>query len=272
MFYSSQAAELRAFLRDRLGLKGSDVGEGWLIFDAPEADLGVHPTDAKGPASGTADISFYCHDIAGTVRELKSRGVEFTQDIEDHGYGLVTFFEVPGGFKVQLYQAKYTKSTGKAYRKGAVGAMMDEYERALDELVALIRRLSDEEFLAVRDRQTKDEDCRSIQTVMRHVASAGYGYAVYIRQATGEKSERPQVPLEPRLASLDRLAAVRSFTEATLADKWEWTDQQIMGLRIQSPWGPVFDLEQMLEHAIVHVLRHRRQIERFLSEPQFRPS
>lgn len=109
MFYSSEAEHLRAFLRDKLGLTGTDVGEGWLIFDAPEADLGVHPTEGEKVASGTAEISFYCDDIDATVRELKSRGVEFVQDIEDHGYGLVTFFRVPGSFSVQLYQPKYSK-------------------------------------------------------------------------------------------------------------------------------------------------------------------
>lgn len=110
MFYSSKPEELRAFLRDKLGLKGTDVGEGWLIFDPPEADLGVHPTEGEEDvASGTANISFYCDDIGQTVRELKSKGVEFTQDIEDHGYGLVTHFKVPGGFSVQLYQPRYVK-------------------------------------------------------------------------------------------------------------------------------------------------------------------
>jgi catechol 2,3-dioxygenase-like lactoylglutathione lyase family enzyme len=109
MFYSSQADELRKFLRDKLGLQGSDVGDGWLIFDAPEADLGVHPTEDSGAASGTADISFYCDDIEDTVHDLTSKGVEFTRKIEDHGYGLVTYFKVPGGFEIQLYQPAYSK-------------------------------------------------------------------------------------------------------------------------------------------------------------------
>lgn len=109
MFYSSQADELRTFLKDKLGLKGTDVGGGWLIFDPPEADLGVHPTEENGAASGTSDISFYCDDIEATVSELKGRGVEFTQDVEDHGYGFVTHFKVPGDFVVQLYQPKYAK-------------------------------------------------------------------------------------------------------------------------------------------------------------------
>ena len=109
LLYSSKAEELRAFLRDKLSLPGTDVGGGWLIFDAPEADLGVHPTGDNEPASGTADISFYCDDINATVAELKAKGVEFTGDIEDHGYGLVTFFKVPGDFVIQLYEPRYSK-------------------------------------------------------------------------------------------------------------------------------------------------------------------
>lgn len=109
MFYSSQAVELRSFFKEKLGFSGTDLGGGWLIFDPPEADLGVHPTEGDEPTSGTADISFYCDNIDQTVGELKARGVEFTQAVEDHGYGLVTFFKAPGDFKVQLYQPKYKK-------------------------------------------------------------------------------------------------------------------------------------------------------------------
>lgn len=109
MFYSSQARELREFLRDKLGFSGTDVGDGWMIFDLPEADMGVHPTETSGPPSGTMDISFYCDDIAAAVQTLQQRGVTFVQPVEDHGYGLVTRMQVPGGFTVQLYQPRYEK-------------------------------------------------------------------------------------------------------------------------------------------------------------------
>jgi catechol 2,3-dioxygenase-like lactoylglutathione lyase family enzyme len=110
MFYSSDAAALRAFIRDKLGFSFTDVGDGWLIFDLPEADMGVHPTDGPdGAANGTHDISFYCDDIESTVKELKAKGVEFTQPVEDHGYGFVTMFRMPGDLVVQLYQPKYQK-------------------------------------------------------------------------------------------------------------------------------------------------------------------
>ena len=110
MFYSSKADELRIFLGDKLGLKSTDVGDGWLIFDVPEAEMGCHPAeDEDGSRTGTHDISFYCDNIEETVKSLKQKGVEFTKEIEDFGYGLVTFFKVPGDFEIQLFQPKYVK-------------------------------------------------------------------------------------------------------------------------------------------------------------------
>ena len=111
MFYTSEPEALRAFLRDKLAFPFTDVGEGWLIFDLPEADMGCHPSDegVPGKQNGTHNISFYCDDIAETVAELELRGVEFTGGIEDMGFGLVAFFKMPGELTVQLYQPHYTK-------------------------------------------------------------------------------------------------------------------------------------------------------------------
>jgi hypothetical protein len=111
MFYSSQPEATRAFLRDKLRFPCADAGGGWLIFQMPEADMGVHPSDeleADGRPSGTPDVSFYCDDIHRTVAELRSRGVEFTDPIKDVGYGLNTYFRMPGNVRVQLYQPAYT--------------------------------------------------------------------------------------------------------------------------------------------------------------------
>ena len=109
LFYSTDADAARAFLRDKLQLPHTDVGGGWLIFDLPEADLGVHPVD-HGAKPGAHDVSFYCDDIHGTVKELESRGVVFKGPPADHGYGWVTYFEMPGGVTVQLYEPSYQKS------------------------------------------------------------------------------------------------------------------------------------------------------------------
>jgi len=110
MFYSSAPEALRAFIRDKLGFPCTDIGGGWLIFDLPEADMGCHPADDQpGQHSGAHHISFYCDDIETTVAELTARGVEFTEEIKDEGFGFVTHFRVPGDAQVMLYQAKYSK-------------------------------------------------------------------------------------------------------------------------------------------------------------------
>ena len=62
MFYTSEPEALRAFLRDKLGFPYTDVGDGWLIFDLPEADMGCHPAEDGGSA-GEHNISFYCDDV-----------------------------------------------------------------------------------------------------------------------------------------------------------------------------------------------------------------
>jgi len=114
MFYSSKVEELRKFIKEKLQFTYSDLGEGWLIFDLPEADMGCHPADADdGSLSGTHNISFYCDDINETVKELKSRGVEFVDEITNAGYGLVTHFIMPGKVEVQLYEPLYDKSAKK---------------------------------------------------------------------------------------------------------------------------------------------------------------
>jgi catechol 2,3-dioxygenase-like lactoylglutathione lyase family enzyme len=112
MFYTSEPEALRTFLRDKLGFPAHDVGEGWLIFDMPEADMGCHPADEEAP-SGTHDISFYCDDIGRTVTELEARGVEFLGPVVDRGYGLVTHFRAPGGLEIQLYQPRYSKGAAR---------------------------------------------------------------------------------------------------------------------------------------------------------------
>ncbi|HEX8285989.1 MAG TPA: DinB family protein [Pyrinomonadaceae bacterium] len=153
-----------------------------------------------------------------------------------------------------------------AYRSGAVGALMDEYERAAAELARLVGRIPDDEFVRVVDARTDDDDCRSAQTIMSHVVGAAYGYADYIREQFSIASTRPRYTLLARRESLTQLDAALEYTAETLEGRWEMSGEEISRTVINSRWGAVYDLEGLLEHAIVHVLRHRRQIEKFIQQ------
>ena len=154
----------------------------------------------------------------------------------------------------------------KTYRNGAIGALMDEYERAASELKRLVEQIPDEEYTRIVDSQTQDEDCRSAQTIMSHVVRAAYGYADYIREQISVESTRPQPRLLSRRESLEQLDAALGYTVQTLDGRWEMSAEEISGIVIKTRWGAVYDAEGMLEHAIVHVLRHRRQIEKFIRQ------
>lgn len=142
--------------------------------------------------------------------------------------------------------------------------MMDEYERAAEVLKSIIEHVSEEDFTRIVDTDTKDENCRSIQTIIYHVVRAGYLYADYIRESFGISSAKPErEPVQCHEAT-EKIDAMLVYTDQTLEGKWQMTDEEIQAVSMKVRWGVTYDLEQLLEHAIVHILRHRRQIERFL--------
>lgn len=153
----------------------------------------------------------------------------------------------------------------KTYRPGAIGALLDEYQRAIADLQQTIADISDEELVTIADSKTSDTRCKSVQTILSHVVSAGRGYAVYIRQLTGQKIEYPngifRLTINDYKKDLDDLFI---FTVDTFKNIQENELEQFdSDKKIMTFWGQVYDIEQITEHAIVHILRHRRQIEKF---------
>lgn len=151
---------------------------------------------------------------------------------------------------------------------GASGALLDEYEKAINALIEVISGVSDTQLTVIVDHQTKDEDCRSIQTILTHVVRAGYAYAVYIRRHKGETTSfvKPD-HLPATTLYTDALKKMFQYTEKVFDDYPDLTlEEYDPGKKMLVSWGQYYDVEQLMEHAIVHILRHRRQIERFLDQ------
>jgi catechol 2,3-dioxygenase-like lactoylglutathione lyase family enzyme len=107
LIYAEDADAARAFLRDVLGFSSVDAGGGWLIFELPPGELAVHPGPGSGHEVGDHELAFMCHDIEGTVAELKEKGVEFTAPVTQESYGLITRFRVPGAGEIGLYEPRH---------------------------------------------------------------------------------------------------------------------------------------------------------------------
>lgn len=153
----------------------------------------------------------------------------------------------------------------KTYRPGAIGAILDEYERALEDLKKLVASLSESDFTRILDNQTDDPDCKSTQTIIRHVINSGFGYPNYIRAYFNEEIHKPELWVLSKDESLRMLDEMFKYNVATFAHRCNMTEVEAEAVKFKTRWGPEHSLESIMEHAIVHVLRHRRQIERLLS-------
>ncbi len=153
------------------------------------------------------------------------------------------------------------------HRKGAIGALLDVYENALTSLGHVVATIPDSLLTEVIDPHTTSPNCRSFQQILSHVVHCGHGYATYIHNLKGPQCVMPgKIFHETTAAYLTDLRDIITATENILAafadDELEQLDD---ALKIKVSWGQLYDIEQLMEHAIVHVLRHQRQVEKLLA-------
>ncbi len=151
--------------------------------------------------------------------------------------------------------------------KGGVKALLDEYKKAINELNSIIKPLNEHNLLMVVDNETNDPDCKSIQTILTHIVCSGYGYTIYIENSLGLNKSRLEREtydnVEQYISQLNLMFAYcENFFKKNTHLTIEQTDNS---KKIKVNWGQQYDIEQLLEHAIVHVLRHRRQISNFIT-------
>ncbi len=104
IIYSTNPAADRAFFRDILHLPHVDVGEGWLIFGLPPAEVAVHPADQ----SGRQELYLLCDDVETFVQEMTKRRISCTP-IQSQSWGWLTHITLPGGGQLGVYQPRHAR-------------------------------------------------------------------------------------------------------------------------------------------------------------------
>ena len=107
IIYSTKPEADRAFLRDVLALPHVDVGDGWLIFALPPAELAVHPS----PTNDGHALYLMCDDIEAFVTEMKTHQIDCGL-VENPGWGLITHVSLPGGGRLGVYQPRHARPRG----------------------------------------------------------------------------------------------------------------------------------------------------------------
>jgi catechol 2,3-dioxygenase-like lactoylglutathione lyase family enzyme len=117
LLYSQDPEADRTFFRDVLGFPFVEVGEGWLIFALPPAELAVHPANSSsgtvhgGHALLGAVLYLMCDDLPGLLRSLEARNVLHTE-VTEAPWGIKTTLRLPSGGEIGLYQPSHSTALG----------------------------------------------------------------------------------------------------------------------------------------------------------------
>src|SRR5688572_29112865 len=104
IIYSTRPDADRAFLRDVLKLPHVDVGDGWLIFGLPPAEVAVHPSNEND----VHEFYLMCDDVNSFVADMKKSAIDCEPAV-DQGYGLMTQVKLPGGGKLGVYEPRHAR-------------------------------------------------------------------------------------------------------------------------------------------------------------------
>ncbi len=144
------------------------------------------------------------------------------------------------------------------YRYAGARNLVILHERQLRKLLAAWRHAKTE---GVALPETDDPDYASLETVLVHVFRWARVYMTWMCEVL----ELPDPDIRPEPAAEVVAAEAESYVEH-LVERWraplaELTMEQTFRPTHTSPWNVEYCIDAMLEHAVMHPLRHRAQLE-----------
>ncbi|MFI5154000.1 MAG: VOC family protein [Chitinophagales bacterium] len=102
IIYSKNAEADKAFFKNILQLTHVDVGNSWLIFGCPPAELAVHPSSEND----RHEIFLMCADIRAFVSQMKDKKIACSK-VQNQGWGQMVQITLPGGGQLGVYQPRH---------------------------------------------------------------------------------------------------------------------------------------------------------------------
>ncbi len=147
-------------------------------------------------------------------------------------------------------------------------ALLQEYKKSIEEYIAILELVSQLQFDQIVDENSPRLE--SIKAITFHTVEAGYIYANYVYALSGKEWYVYDGSIDTPAKAMSELKVMMNFTEELFSTIFDKSNEEIEQWSFETKWGVTYDFEQLMEHAIVHVLRHRRQISNFLNDKQCR--
>jgi len=119
--------------------------------------------------------------------------------------------------------------------------------------------------LNIRLPETDDQDYQSLETLLRHILRAARGYMTWMC----EKLDLPDPGIDPAPEPEQVEAQAGSFVDHLL-EKWQLPLAEVAEERFHTPtyasrWKVEYCIDAMLEHAVMHPIRHEFQLKNLIT-------
>jgi uncharacterized damage-inducible protein DinB len=136
----------------------------------------------------------------------------------------------------------------------------DEYLRSC------IQTWHEAKKLDIKMPLTEDKDYQSLETLLRHILRAARGYMTW----TCEKLNLPDPEIE-KTPEIDVIGIQVDEHLAHLLERWKLPLVEIEENKFHSPtfksrWGVEYCIDAMLEHAVMHPVRHEFQLKNLMDD------
>ena len=147
------------------------------------------------------------------------------------------------------------------YRSRAVRALVLLHDEHLRRFLVVWKQAG---AVPVTLPQTDDPDYASLDTLLHHVLRAARGYMTWMCEVL--ELPDPEIRVAPDATALSGEAD--SYMEHVL-EKWRTPLQDIGDDRLETPeypsrWQTRYCIDAMLEHAVMHPIRHAFQLEELM--------
>src|SRR5687767_11342335 len=152
-------------------------------------------------------------------------------------------------------------SSDLAYRSRAVRALVLLHDEQLRRFVVVWTQARAADVVLPR---TDDPAYASLDTLLRHVLGAARGYMTWICEKL--ELEDPAIRMPPDATALSMEAD--NYMEHVL-ERWRAPLQDVGDDRLETPeypsrWQTRYCIDAMLEHAVMHPIRHAFQLEELM--------
>jgi len=113
---------------------------------------------------------------------------------------------------------------------------------------------------------TSDEAYVSLDTLLRHVLGAARGYMTWMCEVLALPDPGIRVAPEPAVLAQDPDSYMEHVLEKWRAPLQDVTDEKLETPEYLSRWKTLYCVDAMLEHAVMHPIRHAFQLEELMRE------